>query len=133
MFQVQTIMLVSSLFVCLQSSSILWFSKTVTNVVHRKSKTWFLSFQKKNMMGCAFVAEAWNTYDVHCLINSLRANVWECVQVVGKLEIHCKQYNNHAWSFMNHYHFHHNETFLSCSFHWYLFWWKIFIHISNGE
>jgi hypothetical protein len=43
------------------------------------------------MMGCAFVVEAWSTCDLHCLINSLKKNVWECVQVVCKLEIHYKQ------------------------------------------
>lgn len=81
------IVLVSCLFACLQSSSTLWFNRTVANVVCEKSNIWFLSFQKKNMMGCAFVAEAWSICDVHCLISSSRANVWECVQVVGKLEI----------------------------------------------
>ncbi len=86
MFQVQTLCLYP---VCLLACKglTLWFNRAVATVVCEKSNTWFLSFQKKNMIGCAFVAEAWSICDVHCLTSSSRANVWECVQAVGKLEI----------------------------------------------
>jgi hypothetical protein len=65
----------------LWSSSILSFNRTIANVVCRKTNTWLLSFHMKNMMGWAFVVEAWGVYDVHCLNRSLKA----MLENVGKL------------------------------------------------